>query len=92
MFIFGGKGAIGESNALYCFNIGSCWFFVEEIPNNSSVQKVWHQVQTFGPQPPARYGHTATLVGNNMVVIGGRAGQTAFFNDVWVLDLSTCYI
>ncbi|KIO16508.1 hypothetical protein M407DRAFT_246966 [Tulasnella calospora MUT 4182] len=46
----------------------------------------WEQVQTQGTKPGARGYHTANLVGNVMVVLGGSDGRE-FFPDVWVLDL-----
>jgi tRNA wybutosine-synthesizing protein 3 len=35
-----------------------------------------------------RAGHTATLVGTRIFVVGGRNGNV-FFNDVWVFDTKT---
>uniref|UniRef100_A0A7N0UHU0 tRNA(Phe) 7-[(3-amino-3-carboxypropyl)-4-demethylwyosine(37)-N(4)]-methyltransferase n=1 Tax=Kalanchoe fedtschenkoi TaxID=63787 RepID=A0A7N0UHU0_KALFE len=36
--------------------------------------------------PPSRLGHTASMVGKHMFVIGGRADPVNILNDVWVLD------
>ncbi|KAL2339187.1 hypothetical protein Fmac_013633 [Flemingia macrophylla] len=36
--------------------------------------------------PPPRLGHTASLVGEHMFVIGGRTGPDKILNDVWILD------
>lgn len=55
------------------------------------VGKRWSKAPASGPHPAARYGHTATVVGSQMVVIGGRAGTNSFFNDVWTLDLSAFF-
>ncbi|KAG8929865.1 hypothetical protein FRC01_003684, partial [Tulasnella sp. 417] len=46
----------------------------------------WEQVQTHGTKPGARGYHTANLVGNVMIVLGGSDGRECF-PDVWVLDL-----
>ncbi|KIO20271.1 hypothetical protein M407DRAFT_245861, partial [Tulasnella calospora MUT 4182] len=46
----------------------------------------WEQVQTQGTKPGARGYHTANLVGNVMIVLGGSDGRECF-PDVWVLDL-----
>ena len=37
------------------------------------------------PQFPPRAGHSATLVGSRLFVIGGRS-TTACYNDVWIFD------
>uniref|UniRef100_A0A7N0UT81 SAM-dependent methyltransferase TRM5/TYW2-type domain-containing protein n=2 Tax=Kalanchoe fedtschenkoi TaxID=63787 RepID=A0A7N0UT81_KALFE len=39
--------------------------------------------------PPPRLGHTASMVGKHMFVIGGRADPVNILNDVWVLDTVT---
>lgn len=38
--------------------------------------------------PSARLGHTASMVGDFMFVIGGRADPLNILNDVWRLDIS----
>lgn len=44
-------------------------------------------ISTFGSaSPSARLGHTASLVGDFMFVIGGRTGPDKILNDVWRLD------
>jgi Rab9 effector protein with kelch motifs len=40
-----------------------------------------------GPNPPPRGYHSANLVNDSMVVIGGSDGGMCF-NDIWILDLS----
>lgn len=37
--------------------------------------------------PSARLGHTASMVGDFMFVIGGRADPLNILNDVWRLDI-----
>ena len=46
----------------------------------------WMQKETTGKRPGARGYHTANLVGNIMVVIGGSDGKECF-TDVWCLNL-----
>lgn len=46
----------------------------------------WEQIPTHGTKPGARGYHTANLVGEVMVVLGGSDGRECF-SDVWVLDL-----
>ncbi|KAG8908914.1 hypothetical protein FRB99_000017 [Tulasnella sp. 403] len=46
----------------------------------------WEQIHAHGQKPGARGYHTANLVGEVMVVLGGSDGRECF-QDVWVLDL-----
>lgn len=39
--------------------------------------------------PPPRLGHTCSLIGDSMFVIGGRADPLNILNDVWVLNTVT---
>ncbi|XP_020225983.1 tRNA wybutosine-synthesizing protein 2/3/4 [Cajanus cajan] len=44
-------------------------------------------VSTVGcASPSPRLGHTASLVGDHMFVIGGRTGPDKILSDVWILD------
>ncbi|KAF8339867.1 uncharacterized protein EI90DRAFT_3038058 [Cantharellus anzutake] len=45
-----------------------------------------HMDHAEGPRPTPRGYHTANLVNNTMVVIGGSDGSNSY-NDVWLLDL-----
>mmetsp|Transcript_14214 Transcript_14214/g.23511 ORF Transcript_14214/g.23511 Transcript_14214/m.23511 type:complete len:545 (+) Transcript_14214:139-1773(+) len=42
-----------------------------------------------GPWPTSRRGHTATLVGNRLVVFGGRGNDEDLFNDIYILHTDT---
>ncbi|KAJ7721289.1 galactose oxidase [Mycena metata] len=46
----------------------------------------WQKLEPSGPKPTARGYHTANLIGNVMVVIGGSDGN-GFFDDIWCLNL-----
>lgn len=46
----------------------------------------WEEVETRGRKPVARGYHTANLVGNVMVVVGGSDGKECF-SDIWCLNL-----
>jgi hypothetical protein len=46
----------------------------------------WAELPTHGKKPTPRGYHTANLVGNIMVVIGGSDGKESF-TDVWCLNL-----
>ncbi|KAH0933529.1 hypothetical protein HID58_010646 [Brassica napus] len=45
---------------------------------------------TVHESPSPRLGHTASMVGDYMFVIGGRADPLNILNDVWMLDISKC--
>lgn len=47
----------------------------------------WHPVQCDGDTPPARYGHTAELVGTRMFIFGGKGEDGALMRDTYFLDL-----
>jgi len=48
----------------------------------------WEKVETRGRKPSERGYHTANLVGNVMVVIGGSDGRECY-SDIWCLTLDT---
>ncbi|KAF7430634.1 hypothetical protein PC9H_006343 [Pleurotus ostreatus] len=48
----------------------------------------WEEVQTVGRKPTPRGYHTANLVGDVMVVVGGSDGKECF-SDIWCLNLIT---
>lgn len=49
----------------------------------------WEQIETRGKKPTARGYHTANLIGNVMVVVGGSDGRECF-SDIWCLNLGEC--
>ncbi|EPS95476.1 hypothetical protein FOMPIDRAFT_1038481 [Fomitopsis schrenkii] len=50
----------------------------------------WEHVETRGRRPLPRGYHTANLVGNVMVVVGGSDGRECF-SDIWCLNLDTLW-
>ncbi|OSD03716.1 galactose oxidase [Trametes coccinea BRFM310] len=48
----------------------------------------WEEVSTHGKKPSARGYHTANLIDNVMVVVGGSDGQQCF-SDIWCLNLDS---
>ena len=75
MIIFGGKGP-GDK----CY---------KDIHALDPVALTWFQGPEGSGSPPARFGHSASLVlGSKMIVFGGTDGKN-FFNDVNVLNLET---
>lgn len=77
LFVFGGvrpSHALGDkscSNALYIF---------------SPEYELWYQPIVEGDKPLPRFGHSATLLGQKLVIFGGRK-TAAYLNDLHVLDL-----
>eukprot|EP00730_Choanoeca_flexa_P015214 TRINITY_DN6928_c0_g1_i1.p1 TRINITY_DN6928_c0_g1~~TRINITY_DN6928_c0_g1_i1.p1 ORF type:complete len:610 (+),score=153.11 TRINITY_DN6928_c0_g1_i1:65-1894(+) len=50
----------------------------------------WHQIETSGPLPPNRMGHTAVFYENdNALIIYGGAKKKRFLRDVHMLNLET---
>ena len=49
----------------------------------------WMPAETSGPKPSARRGHSATTVGDALVVFGGEDAHRTFLGDAHALDLKT---
>ncbi|KAG6832586.1 hypothetical protein H0H87_001243 [Tephrocybe sp. NHM501043] len=76
IWVFGGGTGLHALNDVWTLDV-------------SSFSKMkWEQVQTTGRTPKNRGYHTANLIRNLMVVVGGSDGKD-FFTDVWCLDLET---
>ncbi|XP_008281365.1 RING finger protein B [Stegastes partitus] len=77
LFVFGGiqpshsSGDSPCSNALYIFN---------------PEFELWYQPIVEGDKPLPRFGHSATLLSQKLVIFGGRK-TAAYLNDLHVLDL-----
>ncbi|XP_030299442.1 uncharacterized protein LOC115597555 isoform X8 [Sparus aurata] len=77
LFVFGGvqqshsSGDKPCSNALYIFN---------------PEFELWYQPIVEGERPLPRFGHSATLMSQKLVIFGGRKTAT-YLNDLHVLDL-----
>ncbi|XP_027857368.1 kelch domain-containing protein 2 isoform X9 [Xiphophorus couchianus] len=76
LFVFGGvqpSNGLGDkcSNALYIFN---------------PEYELWYQPIVEGDKPLPRFGHSATLLGQKLVIFGGQM-TAAYLNDLHVLDL-----
>jgi len=61
----------------------ACVFFSCPVPDGLRLTL---QVLTIGSRPGPRGYHTANLVGNIMIVVGGSDGRECF-SDIWVLNL-----
>ena len=48
---------------------------------------LWTQVQTVGPTPGSRYGHSMTFMAPYFVLFGGNSNPE-LSNDVWIIDIN----
>lgn len=77
LYIFGGGNGVKALNDV--------WSLDTSVP----VERMrWELLKTHGEKPGPRGYHTANLVGNIMIVIGGSDGRDCF-SDIWVLNLGT---
>ncbi|EJD43628.1 galactose oxidase [Auricularia subglabra TFB-10046 SS5] len=77
IWVFGGGNGVRALNDVWALDVS--------VP----VDRMrWDQVETHGKRPSPRGYHTANLVGQNMVVVGGSDGRECF-QDIWVLNLDT---
>ncbi|XP_068539207.1 uncharacterized protein [Anas acuta] len=78
LFVFGGTShkmasqAVGPcSNVLYVFN---------------PEHEIWYQPISEGEKPLPRFGHSATLLKNRLLIFGGQR-TSLYFSDMHILDL-----
>ncbi|KAG1744459.1 hypothetical protein EDB19DRAFT_1894578 [Suillus lakei] len=83
IYIFGGGNGLTALNDLWTLDVSRL------DPTSQSVGGLrWSLVETQGEPPAPRGYHTANLVGNVMIVVGGSDGRECF-SDVWCLHLDT---
>lgn len=75
ILVFGGFGGIGRHARR-----NDCFLF---LPHQSSATLKAINVEAL---PSPRMGHTASLVGDLVYVIGGRADPLNILSDVWVIN------
>ncbi|TRM58241.1 hypothetical protein BD626DRAFT_550751 [Schizophyllum amplum] len=75
-WIFGGGNGMTALNDVWTLEI------------TSQNDYIWEHVPIRGPKPSCRGYHTANLIGNIMVVVGGSDGKECF-SDMWYLNLDT---
>ena len=98
MIVFGGSRGWGTEafNDLHVLDVGNIrpWLqpsvaSLHEDPVQDADSLVfWYRPSVSGQAPAARAGHTAALIGNNMLVFGG-ADSVQCFDDLHVLQCST---
>ncbi|KAJ4455397.1 putative kelch repeat protein [Paratrimastix pyriformis] len=74
VIVFGGYGAQST-----CF--GDIWYL-------DTAHMRWHRVEPTGESPCKRMGHSATVIGADMLVFGGDNG-TNCLNDLWAFDIES---
>ncbi len=72
--MFGGNVASKESDELHVFDF---------------LTSTWSRVH-FTNGPPARYGHAACVLGENMIIVGGCKQSNAYWKDSWSYNFSKC--
>ncbi|KAJ7030160.1 hypothetical protein C8F04DRAFT_739155 [Mycena alexandri] len=76
IYIFGGGNGKSALNDLWTLDV-------------SNITKLhWQELETSGRKPKHRGYHTANLIGNAMIVVGGSDGKDCF-DDIWCLNLGT---
>ncbi|KAJ7279085.1 hypothetical protein C8J57DRAFT_153671 [Mycena rebaudengoi] len=76
IFMFGGGNGMTALNDVWTLDV-------------SNMAKMrWEEVPTTGRKPSHRGYHTANLIGNIMIVVGGSDGKDCF-SDIWCLNLDT---
>jgi UDP-N-acetylglucosamine:LPS N-acetylglucosamine transferase len=77
IYMFGGGNGMTALNDVWTLDV-------------TNVAKMrWEELQTTGRKPSHRGYHTANLIGNVMIVVGGSDGKDCF-NDIWCLNLGQC--
>ncbi|KAJ7260916.1 hypothetical protein B0H12DRAFT_1013840 [Mycena haematopus] len=76
IYMFGGGNGMTALNDVWTLDV-------------TNINKMrWDELQTSGRKPSHRGYHTANLIGNVMIVVGGSDGKDCF-NDIWCLNLDT---
>lgn len=97
IYIFGGGNGLTALNDLWTLDVSrldptsqSSYSYGGGSFGGSSANGSlrWTLVETQGEPPAPRGYHTANLVGNVMIVVGGSDGRECF-SDVWCLQLDT---
>ncbi|KAJ7657879.1 hypothetical protein DFH06DRAFT_1197409 [Mycena polygramma] len=76
IYMFGGGNGMTALNDVWTL----------DVTNTAKMR--WEELQTSGRKPSHRGYHTANLIGNVMIIVGGSDGKDCF-NDIWCLNLDT---
>ena len=72
--VFGGHTATGPCDDTHALALGP---------------GTWQPLLCSGDTPDARWGHSATVYGDHMIVVGGRVSETEASGKVYQLNLRT---
>jgi len=74
MYVFGGRGSGGKNfRDMDCLNLKTM---------------TWRKIRSANALPPGRSGHSATLIGDKIVIFGGFDGKRTI-DDLWVFNIAT---
>ncbi|KII84047.1 hypothetical protein PLICRDRAFT_179731 [Plicaturopsis crispa FD-325 SS-3] len=93
IWIFGGGNGMTALNDTWTLDVSGVGRArgrddVGKEADGTAMGMRWEMIETRGRKPLPRGYHTANLVGNIMVVVGGSDGKECF-GDVWCLNLDT---
>ena len=80
VWVFGGGNGLSALNDVWTLDVSGGAGLVGAKPMR------WTEIETTGKRPGVRGYHTANLISNIMVVIGGSDGKECY-TDVWCLNL-----
>lgn len=80
VWVFGGGNGLSALNDVWTLDVSGGAGFGGAKPMR------WTEIETTGKKPGVRGYHTANLISNIMVVIGGSDGKECY-TDVWCLNL-----
>lgn len=86
IYIFGGGNGLTALNDLWSLDVSRLDSSLRSGSTESGLK--WSLIKTHGDLPAPRGYHTANLIGNVMVVVGGSDGRECF-SDVWCLNLDS---
>ncbi|KIK93296.1 hypothetical protein PAXRUDRAFT_145380 [Paxillus rubicundulus Ve08.2h10] len=87
VYVFGGGNGLTALNDLWALDVSRLDTSLRGGSGGSGGLR-WSLVPTQGDPPAPRGYHTANLIGNVMVIMGGSDGRECF-SDVWCLNLDT---
>ncbi|KIJ61244.1 hypothetical protein HYDPIDRAFT_116246, partial [Hydnomerulius pinastri MD-312] len=88
IIVFGGGNGLTALNDLWALDVSRLDVSLRGGGAGNSGGLKWSQIQTYGDPPAPRGYHTANLVGNVMVIVGGSDGRECF-SDVWCCNLDS---
>ena len=80
LILFGGHFLKEEGKYEY---LNDVWVF-----DTSNPKGEWTPTKIKGDIPSPRYGHTAHIIGDKMILFGGKGPENSNLNDLWFLDLN----